>query len=370
MLTSGFEIRSCQSMPHYQYVEQPDALTASLRDHGHVGVDTEFMRESTYFSQLCLVQVATPADIYCVDPLANADLAAFWRELFAHEWVVHSARQDIEVVYQTAGAMPAALFDTQVAAALLGHPAQVGYAGLIKTLFDVDIDKTHTRADWSRRPLRDEFLNYAAEDVAHLLPAADKLGEALDARGRLEWAREDSALLLDPALYVIEEGQAIDRLKGARNLRGQKRAIAARLAAWREAEAVARNRPRQWILRDSVMMEMVFRTPRTASQLAAIDGMPPKVVQRAGKALLAAIAAASGDDPDYRPPAPPDESQKSLLREMQARVAARADDLGIAAETLASKRELSAVIIAGDRNSRVFRGWRAALIGDDLLKML
>ena len=297
-------------------------------------------------------------------------MQSFWDETFRKTWVVHSARQDIEVVFQTAGSMPAALFDTQVAAALLGHPAQVGYAGLVKTLFDADIDKTHTRADWSRRPLRDEFLSYAAEDVAYLLPAADRLGEALDARGRLEWAREDSALLLDPALYVIEDDQAIERLKGARNLRGQKRAVAARLAAWREAEAIARNRPRQWILRDSVMMEIIFRLPRNASQLAAIEGMPPKVVQRAGKALLAAIAAAAGDDPDYRPPAPPDESQKTLLKDMQARVAACASDLGIAAETLASKRELAAVIISGDRDSRVFCGWRAALIGDELLKML
>jgi ribonuclease D len=357
-------------MPHFQYVDHPDALADTLQNQGRVGVDTEFMRESTYYSQLCLVQISTRDAIYCVDPLTNQGQAAFWESLFEHEWVVHSARQDIEVVYQTAGAMPSSIFDTQVAAALLGHPPQVGYAALVKTLFDVDMDKSHTRADWSKRPLRDAYLEYAAEDVEHLLPAADRLGEELDRLGRLAWAQEDSAAMLDPALYVTEDVQAVDRLKGARNLRGRKRAIAARLAAWREAEAIARNRPRQWILRDSVLMEIVFKMPAASSQLEAIEGMPPKVAARSGKALLEAVAGASADDHDYTPPGPPDEGQKALLKEMQARVAACAMDLGIAAETVASKRELSAVIISGSRDSRVFRGWRGQLIGGELLQLL
>jgi len=357
-------------MPHYQYVDRPDTLVAALRGCDRIGVDTEFMRESTYFSQLCLVQVATPADIYCVDPLTGNGDKAFWEELFGCEWVVHSGRQDIEVVYQSAGGMPGALFDTQIAAALLGHPAQVGYAGLVKALFGADMDKSHTRADWSRRPLKEAFLQYAAEDVEYLLPAAARLSEVLAARGRLDWAREDSRALLDPSLYSVDATQAVDRVKGARNLHGRKRAIAARLAAWRESEAIRSNRPRQWILRDTVLLDIVFRQPKNARQLADISGMPPKTVKRAGDALLAAVADASADEHDYQPPRQPDEAQKALLREMQARVASCAKDLGIAAETIASKRELSAVIISGDRNSRVFQGWRAGIIGDNLIRLL
>ena len=357
-------------MPDFHFVEDPDSLVPELARLDRIGVDTEFMRERTYFAQLCLTQVATPRDIWCVDPLSGFTQDRFWTELLQHEWVLHSARQDIEVVYQTVGTMPASIFDTQVAAALLGLPAQIGYAGLIKELFDVDIHKMHTRADWSRRPLRDEYLAYAAEDVEYLLPAWDRLGEELERKGRLDWVIEDSRWLLDPGLYDIGDLQAIDRLKGARNLRGRKRAAAARLAAWRESEAIRRDRPRQWILRDNVLLDIVHRLPRSERELGDIQGVPGKLVRRVGKRLVDEIAASAGDDNNYNPPRPPDETQKALLKDMQKKVAACADDLGIAAETLASKRELSAVIIGGDRGSRVLNGWRATLIGEELLALL
>ena len=357
-------------MPDFQLVEEPDALVAVLREQGRIGVDTEFMRERTFFAQLCLMQIATPDDIWCVDPLSDRPQDAFWAELLGRDWVLHSARQDIEVVYQTAGAMPVSIFDTQVAAGLLGLPVQIGYAGLVKALFDVEIHKMHTRADWSRRPLRSEYLSYAAEDVEYLLPAVEILTERLNARGRLDWAVEDSRRLLDPALYEAGDGRAIDRVKGARNLRGRKRAAAARLAAWREVEAIKRDRPRQWIMRDNVLIDIAHRLPGTESELADVRGVPAKLVKRAGRRLLEEIADSARDDGDYRPPRPPNEGQKALLKQMQAKVAGCAARLGIAAETLASKRELSAVIIAGDRRSRLFDGWRAELIGEELLALL
>ena len=357
-------------MPHYHLIEDPDSLVPKLKNQGLVGVDTEFMRERTYFAQLCLTQISGPDKIWCVDPLSEHRQEAFWQELLSHDWVVHSARQDIEVIYQTAGAMPTAIFDTQIAAGLLGYPAQMGYAGLLKELFDVEIHKTHTRADWSKRPLRDEYLEYAAEDVEYLLPACELLTERLEEKGRLEWAREDARWLLDPALYDISGDQAIDRVKGARNFRGRKRAAASRLAAWREAEAIQRNRPRQWIMRDNVLLDIAFNLPRSEAEMADLQGIPPKLVQRVGKQLLHAVEASTADEKSYQPPRPPDEGQKHLLKEMQARVAACAEQLDIAAETVASKRELSAVIISGDKDSRVFGGWRAELIGDDLQSLL
>lgn len=357
-------------MPRYQFVQEPDTLVTELRRQMQLGIDTEFMRERTYFAQLCLTQIATPDEIWCVDPLAGHPQDEFWKEILLHDWVVHSARQDIEVIYQTAGAMPASIFDTQVAAGLLGFPAQMGYAGLVKEIFDVDIHKIHTRADWSKRPLRDEYLEYAAEDVEYLLPACEILTDRLTEKGRLDWAREDSDWLLDPELYDIGDGQAIDRLKGARNFRGRRRAAAVRLAAWRETEAIKRNRPRQWIMRDNVLLDIAYKLPSSEAEMADIEGIPPKLVRRIGKQLLDIVAASGRDDRNYRPPRPPDEGQKALLKEMQARVADCAGDLDIAAETIASKRELSAVIISGNRNSRVFTGWRAELIGEDLLGLL
>ena len=357
-------------MPHYQLIEDPDSLVPDLRKQGMIGVDTEFMRERTYFAQLCLTQIAGREEIWCVDPLSGHQQQEFWKELLTHDWVLHSARQDIEVIYQTAGAMPTSIFDTQIAAGLLGYPAQMGYAGLLKELFDVDIHKTHTRADWSKRPLREEYLQYAAEDVEYLLAACEVLTRKLEEKGRLEWLQEDSRWLIDPTLYEITADQAIDRVKGARNFRGRKRAAAARLAAWRETEAINRNRPRQWIMRDNVLLDIAYKLPRSEGEMADLQGIPPKLVQRVGRQLLDAVEASAGAEKCYQPPRPPDEAQKALLKEIQARVAASAEKLEIAAETVASKRELSAVIIAGNRDSRVFSGWRADLVGNELESLL
>lgn len=357
-------------MPAYTLVEQPDRLLAWLDSHQRFGVDTEFMRERTFFSELCLIQIAAADDIFCVDPLAGNDMNEFWNSMCQRTWVLHSARQDIEVVYQTAARMPTSIFDTQIAAALLGYPPQMGYGNLVQELFDVELPKTHTRANWAARPLPEKFLDYAAEDVEYLLPTYEILAERLEQKGRLAWAEADSLLLLDPALYDIDPDKAILRLKGARNLRGIRRAVAHRLAAWRESEALRRNRPRQWILRDSVMVDIAQRMPSTLRDLARIDDMPDKLVKRAGQQILAAVASAAKDANDYRPPRAPDERQKSLLKDMQQLVAECARDLDIAAETIASKKELAAVIVGGDRDSRVFGGWRRELIGEQLASLM
>jgi ribonuclease D len=334
-----------------------------------LGVDTEFMREKTYFAQLCLVQLATRDRVFCIDPLAGNDMQDFWAELCARNWVLHSGRQDIEVVFQTANLMPRALFDTQIAASLLGLQPQIGYAGLVRELFSVEIPKSHTRADWTRRPLPEELLNYAAEDVEFLLPAYDTLTERLDKLGRLAWAEQDSALLLDQSLYSTDEAQAVQRLKGARNMRGRRRAAAAELARWREAEALRRNRPRQWILRDRVLLEIASSLPGSVQALRQVPDMPAKLVQRAGNEILA-IVARSENDSKYRPPTAPDEAQKNALKAMQKVVAECADDLGLGAEIIASRKELSGIIISGKKDSRVFQGWRRELVGEQLLAML
>ena len=292
-------------MTAFTFVDEPGSITPRLRDLTVLGVDTEFIREKTFFARLCLVQVAAPDCVYCVDPLAGSPMQPFWDETFGKTWVVHSARQDIEVIFQSSGAMPARLFDTQIAAAFLGMQPQVGYAGLVKELFDVEIPKSHTRADWSQRPLPDALLQYAVEDVEYLLPAYECLRDRLEEAGRLEWVEQDSALLLDESLYAFDETQAIQRLKGARNLRGQRRSAAERLAIWREAEAARRNRPRQWIMRDSVLLDIALALPRTLTALRAIEGIPAKLVNRAGEELLAVVARSADDSHDYQPPPAP-----------------------------------------------------------------
>ena len=357
-------------MPDYILVDRPDSIVSDLGRHDHVGVDTEFMREKTFFAELCLVQISTGSQIYCVDPLSGYEMSEFWNTLMKDTWVLHSGRQDIEVVYQTAGRMPDSVFDTQIAAGLLGYAPQMGYGTLVKELFDVDIEKSHTRANWSRRPLSDAYLHYAAEDVEYLLPALDKLSEQLERQGRLAWAIEDSAQLLDPALYDIDPALAIQRMKGARNLRGRRRAVAARLAAWRETEALRANRPRQWIAKDSALLDIATKMPDTLDALGEIDGLPASLIRRSGKTLLKAVSASENDATNYRPPRAPNEGQKALLKSIQNHVAECAADMGLAAETVASKRDLSAIIIGGERESKVLSGWRRELVGEKLLESL
>ena len=336
-----------------------------------IGIDTEFMREKTYFSQLCLVQVAAGDQIACIDPLVDADdgADAAWDDLLGCDWVLHSGRQDIEVLYQATGKMPAGVWDTQVAAGLLGYQPQIGYANMVAELFDVQLDKSQTRADWSRRPLADDMLRYAAEDVLYLLPAADMLAEKLESLGRLAWAEQDSAELLQTSLYDIDPTTAVSRVKGANNTRGPVRNIAVALAEWREREALRRDRPRQWILRDNHLLDIAHRRPSSRADLQRIDGLPPRTIERRHKDILAAVAAGENSSNDYQPPRRPDEAERARLKMMKARVADVAKKLGIATEVLAPKRDLSAAL-NGDQDSRLFNGWRDELLGDELRSLI
>ncbi len=346
-----------------------EALISSLAKADRIAVDTEFMREKTYYAQLCLVQIATAGEIFCADPLTGTDLRHFWPALVGCDWVLHSGRQDIEVFYQAAGQMPACIFDTQIAAGLLGFAPQMGYATLVKELFGKELAKSHTRADWTRRPLSTEMIEYAAEDVEFLLDACDILSARLEKLGRLDWAGEDSTRLLNADLYDDSPAAAIGRLKGAGKLSGRTRCAATALAAWREQRAIRSNRPRQWILKDAVILELAVSNPDSQTALAAVSGMPAATAQRSATELLAVLASAAEGDHSYQPPARPTEQQKVLLKTMQSEVAKKAADLGISAELVAPKKELSAIML-GERESRVFTGWRSDVVGQRLLELL
>lgn len=358
-------------MPKFQFVDlhSNNAVSTLLSSARRIGLDTEFMREKTFYPQLCLVQIAAAEGIYCADPMGGGDLDGFWRRLMKCQWVVHSARQDIEVLFHTSDRMPGSIFDTQIAAGLLGFAPQLGYAALVEELFGVELAKSHTRADWTRRPLPAAALEYAAEDVQYLLPAYEELSRQLAKLGRLSWAEEDSAYLLRPSLYKGDSRHAVDRLKGARNLRGRARAAAARLASWREDEAERSDRPRQWIMKDAVLLEIASTGPEDQQSLAAIRALAPRTLRRVANVLLQILAAARDDKVEYEPPPKPDEKHKAMLKDLQAAVSACAEELGIAAEIIAPRKELAASLHS-DRQSRVFTGWRRETVGGRLLEIL
>ena len=197
--------------------------------------------------------------------------------------IVHAAKQDMEVAWVRHKRLPNPLFDTQIAAALVGQPAQVGYAGLVKALLDVDVDKTHTRADWSLRPLAPELIHYAASDVVHLPVVYALLREQLEKLGRYDWAVEDSARLVDPALYIVDPDEAWRRLAGIPRLPVPAQLRARRLARWREENAFRADRPRQWILSDKSLLDIAMRRPRTEAELAGCAEVAPGTAQAAGR---------------------------------------------------------------------------------------
>ncbi|MFO1426440.1 MAG: ribonuclease D [Steroidobacteraceae bacterium] len=337
-----------------------------------VALDTEFMRERTYRAELCLLQVATPAGPVCVDPLALADLAPLRAPLAAPgcEKVLHAARQDLEVLAPLAGALTP-VFDTQVAAALAGFPAQVGYGELVRRLLDHELPKAHTRADWSRRPLSPEQIEYALDDVRYLLPVRELLLAQLHRLGRERWLAEELAGIADPAALAVQPERAWLRLKGLQGLDPARAALAQSLAAWRERRAIARNRPRGWILDDGVLREMVLRVPRSAAQLAAVPAIPEGVVRNSGEELLALVSAANVADPP--PPLPrrerPDPQFNALVKRLAELAQHVAREHGIAAEVLATRRDLETVA-RGESGAAVLAGWRREVLGERLLAAL
>ncbi|HET7204887.1 MAG TPA: ribonuclease D [Steroidobacteraceae bacterium] len=355
--------------------DQLDAALFRLRSADRLALDTEFMRERTYHAQLCLVQIATETDCLLIDPLAELDLAPL-HELLQDRGklkILHAARQDLEVLQLAGGAVPGPLFDTQVAAALLGFPAQVGYAELVARQLGHSIDKGQTRTDWSRRPLSAAQLAYAADDVHHLLVLHRELASALAAKGRAGWVEEETAAYESPALYHTDPATAWRRLKGLNRLGPQEQAVARALAEWRERRAIDSDKPRSWILSDEALYAIATRAPDSVAALEAIESLPAGVVRRRGDELLALVQAArSGELPaPLEAPRRPTNEEQALAASLLKAVRDEATALGIAAEILATRRDVEAIAFGSIplEQSPLTRGWRGQVLGERLLAL-
>jgi len=348
------------------------ALTTTLGGLARIGLDTEFLRERTYRAQLCLVQTATAAEAACIDPLALPDLSPLARVLTADSVlkVMHASRQDLEVLLPLAG-LTRPVFDSQIAASLTGLPAQVGYAEAVWRFLGQRLDNSHTRTDWSRRPLSTEQVEYALDDVRYLLPLAARLEEELARLGRLEWLAEELATLADERTLTVAPEDAWLRLKGLRPLDPPRERLARALAAWRERTALEHNRPRGWILDDALLREIVMQVPRTLTALAAIPEIPPGLVKRRGVELLECVERAQVPQP---PPAlpgrpRPDPLKTALVRKLGSISQAVARELNLVPEVLATRRDLEQ-LADGRRDGALLRGWRRSVLGERLLNAL
>ncbi|MFT0892610.1 ribonuclease D [Pseudochelatococcus sp. G4_1912] len=351
------------------------AACARLAKHPFVTVDTEFLRETTFYSKLCLIQMASPDEAVLIDPLASGiDLAPFYA-LMADEEVVkvfHSARQDVEIIWQRGQVIPKPLFDTQVAAMVCGYGDSVSYEQLSNDLAHARIDKSSRFTDWSQRPLDNQQLIYAQSDVTHLRTIYGALAADLAETGRSSWLDEEMAILTSPATYDLAPEDAWLKLRG-RAKKQREIAVLMEVAAWREREARSRDVPRSRVMKDDALVDIAVSAPRSVEAMGRMRSIPNGFERsRAGTDILAAVERGLARNPDTIPAfeRPRGRNNASAVLEMlKVLLKGIAETARVAPKILATVDDLEA--IASDDNADVpaLKGWRRELFGERALKL-
>lgn len=360
----------------------PELESACARWRGArvLALDTEFERSRTYYPRAALVQVAQGGTSYLIDPIALQDLAPLFEVLAERRItkVLHSASEDMEIFYRTAGALPRGVFDTQVAAALTGHGYALSYRRLVAALLGVDLPKDATRSDWLRRPLSATQISYAALDVAYLGPLHERLSRELQQSGREAWAQEEFERLQDETRFDPDPDAVYLRVRGARQLSRRELGVLQRLCAWREREARHRDVPRGFVVRDPVLIGLARHPPHTRADLLTA-GLHPRETGRSGEMLLDLVRTALATPENALPapgPAPLDVRRYGkMLQRLKHTVQARAEILGVPAPMLASRDSLEALVRAWHVEGtkalpRELEGWRRAVITGALVAEL
>jgi ribonuclease D len=353
------------------HADQLHDLIESLQTADTIGLDTEFVRERTYYPAFCLLQIASRDKIDCVDPLAFETLEPLEAILSNPKItkIFHSARQDLEVLLHHFGVLPLSIADTQLAAAFVGHADQIGYAKLVLHICNISLPKDATRTDWSRRPLSSEQIRYAAEDVAFLREAHEHLTEQLELRGRLAWYREECQNLLKPGLYDVRPEEAWKRLSGTQPLTDPAKQRLQSLAFWRESSAHKFNLPRAWIVKDDLLLQIAFDNVRDPQLFTPIRGLKAWSQQELSESFREMFSKLppldQAFDANLAIQLQRDPERKRLMQDLSAIVRQIATDLGLPASLLASRRDLDA-LLDNPEECRVLRGWRLPIIGQRL----
>jgi ribonuclease D len=355
--------------------EELAQVCTRMARHPFVTVDTEFLRETTYYPLLCVAQIASVDEAFVIDALApGIDLAPFF-DLLTNENVVkvfHAARQDIEIVWNMAKKIPHPIFDSQVAAMVLGYGDSISYDQLVQRITGDLLDKSHRFTDWTRRPLSDAQLIYAVSDVTHLRDVYLKLAADLEKRGRSSWVEAEMGVLTSPETYRMEPERAWERLK-SRVRKPKELAVLIEISAWREREAQTRDVPRSRVLKDDVVGDIAVQAPTTIERLGQLRSLPKGFERsRWGEAIIEAVLRGIERDPKTLPrldrfrPAPNGAATVELLKVL---LRMTAESNGVAAKVIATVDELDRIAADDDADVPSLKGWRRELFGEKALAL-
>ncbi|MEE9320622.1 MAG: ribonuclease D [Granulosicoccus sp.] len=365
------------ALPEHDYIDTTAALEVfctAVRAGSYIAIDTEFLRERTYRPELCLVQIKQQEHLACIDTLAIDDLSPLFDLLFdtTITKVLHAASQDLEIFYLKKKKVPSPIFDTQLAAPLLGYNEQIGYGNLVREHLGIDLAKSHTRADWTRRPMPTEQIRYALDDVIYLEQLYLDMHGKLETLGRLPWLEPEFAEWENPLKYDQPAGERWKKIRNIQRYKGPTLAIIQSLAAWRELKARETNQPRNWLMKDDILLSIAQQQPTDHVELNHIRGLDRKTRERFGDEILAQINQSRTQTPD---PLPAFAKKKKLngktraqLQLLDAWVHQRAQELDIAPGLLAPVKLLEKVVTGN--STTALRGWREPLLAADLDALL
>ena len=349
-------------------------FVTKIKDAKWLAIDTEFLREKTYYAKLCLIQVEADGHRACIDPLSIDDLSVFSELMHNPEIikVLHAAHQDLEILLEITGKVPAPIFDTQVAASVLGIGDQMGYARLVESMLSVSLAKTQSRTDWSKRPLRDAQLEYAIDDVRYLAQIYPLMIEQLESQNRLNWLDKDFSKATNPETYAANAYERWKKVKGNQVLKRPQLAILRELAAWREERAEQSDRPRKWILSDDILLDMSRQQPSTAEAIKEIRGINPDRSQKHHDTWLSLIKKGK-DTPESEWPElaranKPSPNQNALIDLLMLVIQIQAKEHKITAAVIATRKRVADMVLAGETS--ISDDWRGALVNDEIAAVI
>lgn len=349
--------------------EELEAFIEKIAQADWVAIDTEFLREKTYYAKLCLIQIEADDRRACIDPLAIDDMSAFARLMKNQNVtkVLHAAHQDIEIILQLIGETPQPIFDTQVAASVLGIGDQIGYGRLVESMLGVSLSKTQSRTDWSKRPLKKEQIEYAIDDVRYLAELYPIMHHQLASQNRLEWLNKDFAKAIDKETYAIKAEERWKKVRGNHVLKRPQLAVLKELAAWREEQASMINRPRKWVISDDILLDLSRQLPTTVEGIKDIRGVGPNS-QKHHETWLELIEKGKNvpqaDWPELSRSKKANATQNALIDMLMLVIQIQANKHNITAAVITTRKKVTEMILDG--NTKLTDDWRGSLVNEQL----